>query len=178
MVENDWLAMWSGQVQLKAILDANTQTESFGLRLSPEEAQILLAERQNVLKQERRVELGESILPKLIRTFCGSRYITQADYLPTLIRLETIFFLYKNEMQDEITDDELLGFMQEQFETTCCGDLDYLEGTCLDIFAQAVRAGYRGYQGTEGRGVFERLDIVNRWDKELYLQTLRDLIWR
>ena len=37
-------------------------------------------------------------------------------------------------MLDEITDAELLEFMKEQFETVCFGDLDYLEGTCLDIF--------------------------------------------
>ena len=43
-----------------------------------------------------------------------------------------------------ITDDELLHLMKEQFELLCFGDLDYLEGTCLADFAQAVRAGYEG----------------------------------
>ena len=40
-------------------------------------------------------------------------------------------------MLDEISDEELLQFMQEQFDSVCFGDLDYLEGTCLEIFAQA-----------------------------------------
>ncbi len=178
MVENNWLDKMSGQLQLKAVLDTNAQTADFDLVLTPQEAQVLLAERQSVLKHERRVEFGEGILPKLILTFCSSRYITQESYVPTLARLQEIFFLYKNELADEITDDELLGFMQEQFETICCGDLDYLEGTCLDIFAQAVRAGYQSYKETQGRSSFAALDIVKRWDKELYLETLRDLIWR
>lgn len=178
MVENNWLEKMSGQLQLKAVLDTNAQTADFDLVLTPQEAQVLLVERQSVLKHERRVEFGEGILPKLILTFCSSRYITQESYVPTLARLQEIFFLYKNEMADEITDDELLGFMQEQFETICCGDLDYLEGTCLDIFAQAVRAGYQSYKETQGRSSFAALDIVKRWDKELYLETLRDLIWR
>ena len=60
----------------------------------------------------------------------------------------------------------------------CYGDLNYLESTCLDIFAQAVRAGYRGYQETQGKGEFGKLDIVERWDKELYLEALRELCWR
>ena len=47
-------------------------------------------------------------------------------------------------MEDEITDDELLHLMKEQFELLWFGDLDYLEGTCLADFAQAVRAGYEG----------------------------------
>ena len=78
-------------------------------------------------------------------------------------------------MRDEITDDELLEFMKEQFENVCYGDFDYLEGTCLEIFAEAVRAGYSGYISSQGRGQF---DIVTRWDRELYMETLRDLAWR
>lgn len=58
------------------------------------------------------------------------------------------------------------------------GDFDYLEGTCLDIFAQAVRAGYRGYQQTGGRGEYAEFDEVLRWDRELYLEVLRDLCWK
>ena len=84
-------------------------------------------------------------------------------------------FCYKNEMQDEITDDELLHFMKEQFETICYGDLDYLESTCLENFSQAVRAGYRGYQKTGGRGEYEQFDAVTRWDRELYMAALMDL---
>ena len=81
-------------------------------------------------------------------------------------------------MLDEISDEELLNFMKEQFETVCFGDFDYLEGTCLDIFAQAVRAGYRGYQKTGVLGEFASFDELPRWDKELYLETLRDLCWK
>ena len=42
-------------------------------------------------------------------------------------------------MEDEITDDELLHLMKEQFELICFGDLEYLESTCLANFSQAVR---------------------------------------
>lgn len=98
--------------------------------------------------------------------------------METIIRLQEIFFLYKNEMQDEISDDELLHFMKQQFEEVCFGDLDYLEGTCLNIFSQAVRAGYRGYQATQGYGEYAEFDEVQRWDYDLYLQTLQELCWR
>ncbi len=68
--------------------------------------------------------------------------------------------------------------MKEQFEEICFGDLDYLEGTCLNIFAQAVRAGYDGYRASKGYGEYEKFDEVKRWDHELYLETLRELCWR
>lgn len=81
-------------------------------------------------------------------------------------------------MMDEISDDELLHFMREQFETVCFGDLEYLEGACLAVFSQAVRAGYRGYQESEGRGEYAAFDEVKRWDYDLYYETLKELLWR
>ena len=176
MEEKNWLELMAKQTQVKEVLARNQDTEKFGLALSEKEARLLVAERGEVLKKERRVEFGEGILPKLIDTFCDSAYITQDSYCDTLVRLQEIFFLCKNEMLDEITDDELLEFMKEQFEGVCYGDLDYLEGTCLDIFAQAIRAGYSGYESTQGRGEFEKFDIVKRWDKGLYLEALNDLV--
>lgn len=178
MGEKNWLEIMNNQMWLKQVQETNQYTMQFGLSLSNEDSEILLAEKNNILKVERRVEFGQSILPQIIYVFCDSAYISQTNYTETLIRLQEIFYMYKNEMQDEITDEELLNFMKEQFETVCYGDLDYLEGTCLDIFAQAIRAGYRGYQQTQGRGEFEKFDIVQRWDKELYLETLKELCWR
>lgn len=175
MEEKNWMELW-GQQSLKAeVLSANQYTEKYGLSLSEEDVKLLAAERQNVLKKERRAEFGESILPKIIYAFCDSGYVSRSNYVETLIRLQEIFFLYKNETADELTDDELLTFMREQFEDVCFGDLDYLEGTCLELFAEAVRAGYEGYRSTGGHGEFGQFDIVQRWDKELYLEALRNL---
>ncbi len=114
-------------------------------------------------------------MPKIIYEFCDSNYIDQNNYADTIIRLQEIFYLYKNEMQDEITDDELLHLMKEQFELICFGDLDYLEGTCLANFAQAIRAGYDGYKNSDGYGEYSKFDEVERWDYELYLETLKEL---
>ena len=65
--------------------------------------------------------------------------------------------------------------MKEQFETVCFGDLDYLAETCLEVFAQAIRAGYRGYIRTNGKGEFTEMDQVMRWDRSLYLEALKQL---
>ena len=177
-MEENWLVCMEKQAQIAQILATNPYTEKYGLSLSEAEAKILAKERIHTLQWERRVEFGQGILPKIIYAFCDSSYVMQENYCDTLLRLQEIFYLYKNEMLDEITDDELLEFMREQFENVCGGDFDYLEGTCLDIFAQAVRAGYSGYMQSEGRQEFEKFDIVPRWDKELYLEVLKELAWR
>lgn len=178
MEGKNWLEKMTSQFLWKQLQETNQFTEKYGLKISENDAKILIAEKTKVLKMEQRVEFGESVLPKIIYTFCDSAYLTQENYLDTLIRLQEIFFSYKNEMQDEITDEELLHFMKEQFEDICYGDLEYLETTCLELFSEAIRAGYRGYQATEGRGEFSKIDIVQRWDRELYLETLKELCWR
>ncbi len=171
----NWPALMNGQLWLKQVRETNRYSERFGLTLSEEDMELLFTERNLALKAEQRVEFGQSILPQIIYAFCDSSFLSQNNYVETLIRLQEIFYLYKNEMQDEITDEELIHFMREQFETVCYGDFDYLEGTCLNIFSQAIRAGYRGYQNTQGYGEFQKFDIVQRWDRRLYLEALRDL---
>lgn len=161
--------------QLEKVIETNKTTEQFGLVLSEQDAKMILEERKDTLQKQKRVEFGEGIVPKIIYEFCDSNYIDQNNYVDTIIRLQEIFYLYKNEMQDEITDDELLHLMKEQFELICFGDLDYLEGTCLANFAQAIRAGYDGYKNSDGYGEYSKFDEVERWDYELYLETLKEL---
>lgn len=173
----DWIVLLQQQMGIEKVMETNRATEQFGLVLTKQDAGLILTERVNILKKERRVEFGESIVPKIIYEFCDSDYIVQDNYVETLLRLQEIFFLFKNEMQDEITDDELLHFMKEQFETVCFGDLEYLESTCLANFAQAIRAGYRGYKTSEGYGEYGKFDEVKRWDAEVYYETLKELFW-
>ncbi len=171
----EWMMALQEKNQLAKIVEVNRVTEKYGLTLSEEEAELVLAQKNNALRVQRRVEFGEGITPRIIYEFCDSDFIDQDNYVDTLVRLQEIFYAYKNEMQDEISDDELLHFMREQFDKVCYGDLDYLEGTCLTIFAQAIRAGYRGYKASEGHGEYEALDEVKRWDHGLYLEALYDL---
>lgn len=163
------------QNQLSKVVKTNETTEQFGLSLTEQDAKLILEERKNSLTEQRRIEFGESVATKIIYEFCDSDYIHQSNYVDTIIRLQEIFYLYKNEMQDEITNDELLHLMKEQFENLCFGDLDYLESTCLANFAEAIRAGYDGYKGSDGYGEYSKFDDVKRWDYEVYLETLKEL---
>lgn len=166
------------QNQLAKVVKTNETTRQFGLSMTEQDAKLILEERKNSLMEQKRVEFGEGIVTKIIYEFCDSDYIYQSNYVETIIRLQEIFYLYKNEMQDEITDDELLHLMKEQFENLCFGDLDYLESTCLANFAEAIRVGYGGYKGSDGYGEYSKFDDVKRWDYELYLETLKELCWR
>lgn len=139
MKEKNWLQLMSEQNQLENVMETNRFTQKFGLSLSDEEAEILVADRRDSLQEQRRVEFGEGILPKLIFAFCDSPYIYQDNYVDTIGRLQDIFYLYKNESMDEATDDELIDFMKEQFEGECQGSLEHLEDTSLEQFARDIR---------------------------------------
>jgi hypothetical protein len=154
------------------------------LALSEEETKELMISRMNSLNDSQRVEFGESILPKIIYLFCDSQYITQDNYAGTLSELQEIFYLYKNETRDELTDDELLTFMKKQFEEICFGDLEYLRSTCLERFAKAIRSGYQSQMQSRLRNEYTLSDVENeynklseetRWDYEVYKQKLEDM---
>lgn len=92
----DILALASQKEQMAALAKTNGYTEQFGLILSEEDAAELLAERSHALKEQRRVEFGEGILPRIIYEFCDSDFMEQDTYVETLARLQEIFYLFKD----------------------------------------------------------------------------------
>ncbi len=141
MQDDSMLMRMSDRYQISQILKTNEDSKEYGLVLTEEDASLLALQRKDALRNERRVEFGEGIMPKLIRTFCDSSFIEQDTYAETLARLQDIFYLYKNESLDLVSDDELLIRMKEAFEEGAGGALDYLEGTALEAFAREIRAG-------------------------------------
>ena len=164
--------------EFKAMEVCNEKTyERFGLSLSQEQARELIAERNASLKKYQRVEFGRGILDKLMYTFCDSQYVDQEHYVHILENLQDIFYQFKNESMDRLTDDELLEFMREQYECVCFGDLNYLENTCLERFSRAIRAGYDGYRKSGGKEEYGQFSEEQRWDRELYLDVLKEMFW-
>lgn len=170
--------------ELARVLDCNKKTEQFGLVLSEKEAKNLMLSRKTSLADSQRVEFGEGILPKIIYYFCDSQYINQDSYADTLAQLQELFYTYKNETQDELTDDELLEYMRKQYEEVCYGDMDYLSNTCLERFARAIRSGYNSRVQSRLRDEYSLRDTMDeygelseetRWDCNVYKTKLEDL---
>ena len=160
-MQNNYLQKLSENYQVGQILKTNEISKENGLTLTEEEAKALVAARGDALREERRVEFGDSISPKLIRTFTDSSFINQEDYAEIIARLQEIFFLYKNESMDMVSDDELLGIMKNAFENESGGDLEYLEGTALEAFARTVRAG----ENWADRYKREKLNLGDQFDE-------------
>lgn len=170
------LSLVTKKKEVHDLMERNADTGRFQLVLSEKEALQLVESKNQTLRMYKRIELGESILGSLVEAFCDSQYINQSSYLKTLTELQELFYLYKNECMDQISDEELLCFMREQYDEICCGDLDYLGGTCLARFAEAVKAGWKESDETR-REEYEKLSTEKRWDKDVYLSVVKELFW-
>lgn len=119
------------RLEISNIKKCNEYTSKYGLVLSDNQINNLLERRKETLKETGRIEFREGIIDKLIKEFCDSPYINQENYAKTLYELIEIFYEYKNETMDLITDDELIEFMKQSFDGIAEGDLEYLSGTIM-----------------------------------------------
>ena len=119
------------QTEIANIKKCNEYTSKYGLILSDNQIENILERRKETLKETGRVELREGIIDKLIKEFCDSPYMNQENFANNLYELIEIFYEYKNETMDLITDDELIKFMKNSFDGIAQGDLEYLYGTVM-----------------------------------------------
>lgn len=116
---------------LNDIISLNKFTENYGLSLTKEQAITLVKNRNTILKDIGRIEIGGGILEKLIYEFYDSTYIDKYNYLETLIKLTDIFYLYQGEFDYKLTDEQIIKYMRSKFEKYC-GSLELLEGICFE----------------------------------------------
>ena len=149
----------AGMIQKQAVSEVvmcNDFTQRFGLALTQAQAMELVETRFLALSDNGRIEFGGGVIDKIIREFCDSPYISMHDYTQTLHELIEIFYYYKNETMDLISDDDLIKFMKSSFDGVCQGALDLLSGRELYRIAKNLRFGlpfdYSGDSFSEDEG--------------------------
>ena len=83
MEEKNWMEQFIQEKQMQEVMQTNRYTKKFGLELDREDAELLVQERKNSLRERQRVEFGEGILKKLVFHFCDSPFIMQENYAVT-----------------------------------------------------------------------------------------------
>ena len=127
------------------ISKCNEFTNEYGLMLQEEDVKEIIKTRNIALEKSGRIEFNGQIINKIIMIFCDSPYISQHNYSDTINELVEIFYNYKNETLDYISDDELMEIMKEYFDNYCQGSLELLEGKVLYKIADNVRNGVKDY---------------------------------
>jgi hypothetical protein len=121
---------------------SNDFTSQYGLTLSHIDAVELVETRSFALKSNGRIEFGGGAIDKIIREFCDSPFISMHNYAETLHELTEMFYYYKNETLDLMSDDDLIKFMKNKYDGICQGSLELLSGRELANMAHNLRFGY------------------------------------
>ncbi|AUM94566.1 MULTISPECIES: DUF6323 family protein [Clostridium] len=127
------------------IIQCNEVTREYGLKLSEKDVKEIIDTRNIALQKSGRIEFNGQIINKIITSFCDSPYISQYNYSETINELVEIFYNYKNETLDYISDDELIEIMKENFDNYCQGSLEILEGRVLYKISENIRYGVKDY---------------------------------
>ena len=149
----------SGLIQKQAVgevIKCNDYTERFGLRLTHEQAAELVETRSISLRDSGRIEFGGGVIDKIIKEFCDSAFISKHNYTQTLHELIELFYYYKNDTLDLISDDDLIKFMKSAYDGVCQGSIDLLSSRELYRLARNLRFGlpaeYSGEDFSEDEG--------------------------
>jgi hypothetical protein len=137
---------------INEIIKCNDFTAQYGIVLTYEQAVELVEARFESLSANGRIELGGGVIDKIIREFCDSPYVTRYNYAETIQELLKLFYFYKNETLDLLSDDELIKFMKESFNNSCSGSIELLGERELDKMANNLRYGYSPFYSEDTCG--------------------------
>lgn len=126
---------------VRQIMLTNEVSQQYVLTLTEEDAKQLVATKNYCLKTLGRIEVGGEILNDIILAFCDSPYLWQGNYSETLNQLVTIFYIYKEETMEQISDAELIEIMKDYFDNRCMGSVELLMGRELERLAHNIRYG-------------------------------------
>lgn len=124
------------------IEQCNNFTADYGLVLTHVQAVELIETRTYALNANGRIEFGGGVIDKIIKEFCDSPYISMHNYAETLHDLIEMFYYYKNESLELISDDDLIKFMKDKFDGVCQGSLELLSGRELAKMSHNLRYSY------------------------------------
>lgn len=126
------------------LIAANEMSAEYGLTLSEQDAHELVEVRSRSLRDTERVELGSGAILKLIEKFCVSSYLNTQNYAETLSELLEIFYYYKTESRDRISDTDLIDAMYTYFEGPCHGSTELLAGRDLETLLRYIKEDREG----------------------------------
>ena len=110
--------------------------------LTGQQALALRGTAAQALKQTGRIEFGPGAVVPIIEAFSDSPYLTRENCEETLSELITLFYTFKNETLDRISDDALIKYMKKAFDGECRGSIELLEAQALATLAKKVRLKY------------------------------------
>ena len=133
----------ASQIQLRAaaqeLESCNKVTQRHGITLSPADIQTLVVGRVDALQETERVEFGRGVAKDLVLAFSSSVYVAQSSFVQTVLELQDLFYLFKNESDEQIPDDDLIATMRSLYDDVAQGDMQRLTEALFDGLGRHLR---------------------------------------
>lgn len=143
-MELEQLQRWNGGALTQvtqALTQANQRASQYGLTLTQRQMRVLLQQRQEALLDTGRVEFGVGVLPQLVEAFCDSPYLAPDNYAETLGELQALFYYFKTESRERLSDQEVMDGMKRLFDGMAQGSVDYLSGVPVEALTDLAWKG-------------------------------------
>lgn len=118
--------------RISEILELNQELGKQSLALSPAEAEELIVNRAQALKNQGRIELDLSVMKAFALKLSESPYISQENYVRTISELYEVFHYIKNATSDFISDEDVINAVMTYYENICHGSAELLMGKGAD----------------------------------------------
>lgn len=105
------------------IMSLSETAQNYNLTITKEKAIYIVNSLNGALKDSGRIEFGESAAIKITKKLCSSPYVHNSDFEKVIGQFLELFFLTKNDIENALTDDELIGFMVKSFNGKCEGSI-------------------------------------------------------
>ena len=120
------------------ILKLNLVTEGYGLILTKDDVQKIIKNKKEILNDMKRIEIRDVIIQKIILNFYDSSYIDKYNYADTVSEIIRAFYIYREEFENILTDDEIIKHMKDGFEGICAGSVLLLETNYLSELKENI----------------------------------------
>lgn len=101
-------------------------TDRYGLKLTHQRFEALEAARKQALEAAGRLDFGGGVLDSLVYAFCDSPFVEPDAFAGLLFQMQELFYTFKSETLNALTDEELISVMERLFNGEAQGSLDYL----------------------------------------------------
>lgn len=120
------------------ILKLNLVTERYGLILTKDDVQKIIKNKKEILNDMKRIEIRDVIIQKIILNFYDSSYIDKYNYVSIISEIIRVFYIYREEFENILTDDEIIKHMKDGFEGMCAGSVLLLETNYLSKLKENI----------------------------------------
>ena len=127
------------RVAAQELESCNKVTQRYGITLSPQDIQALVVGRVDALQETERVEFGRGVAKDLVLAFSSSVYVAQSSFVQTVLELQDLFYLFKNESNEQIPDDDLIATMRSLYDDVAQGDMQRLTEALFDGLGRHLR---------------------------------------